>query len=247
LAVRHADTIGLGSLRKADVMSTVEQKVLPLYPGQRLKRDEFLRRWEALPELKFAELIGGMVYMSSPVSADHGDVDVNLGGWVAVYAASTPVCRANSNSTWLMLGDLPQPDDSLRILTELGGHSRREGRYYAGAPELIGEVSLSSECYDLHEKLNLYQAAGVDEYLAVLLASREVRWHRLVSGVYEVMPPSPDGVFRSQVFPGLWLHPAALLEGDMPHVLATLQQGLQSPEHAAFVRRLQLRNGPTAT
>ena len=41
------------------------------------------------------------------------------------------------------------------------------------------------------------------------------------------------------VFPGLWLDAAALIRGDLPQVMLVLQQGLASPEHAAFVARLQ--------
>jgi hypothetical protein len=40
------------------------------------------------------------------------------------------------------------------------------------------------------------------------------------------------------VFPGLWLARKSLLAGDMAAVLHTLQEGLQSPEHAAFVASL---------
>ena len=43
---------------------------------------------------------------------------------------------------------------------------------------------------------------------------------------------------RSEVFPGLWLDPRALLTQDWPRLLAVLGQGLASPEHAAFVARL---------
>ena len=50
-----------------------------------------------------------------------------------------------------------------------------------------------------------------------------------------------DGIFRSVVFPGLWLDAAALLAGDRAKLLAVLQQGLQSPEHAAFVEELARR------
>jgi Uma2 family endonuclease len=124
------------------------------------------------------------------------------------------------------LEDLPQPDSSLRILAEHGGHSKRDGRYVIGAPAFLGEISLSSESYDLHEKLNLYQAAGVDEYLAVLLESREIRWHRLASGAYEIMPPSPDGVLRLHVFPGLWLDPNSLLGGNLPLLLFHASAGI---------------------
>ncbi|PIG92831.1 hypothetical protein [Gloeocapsopsis sp. IPPAS B-1203] len=46
-----------------------------------------------------------------------------------------------------------------------------------------------------------------------------------------------EGV-RSHVFPGLWLAVSGLLEGKMAQVLAVLQQGLNSPEHAEFVQKL---------
>lgn len=45
-------------------------------------------------------------------------------------------------------------------------------------------------------------------------------------------------VMRSQVLPGLWLAVPALLEGNMVKVLAVLQEGLNSPEHAEFMKRL---------
>ena len=44
---------------------------------------------------------------------------------------------------------------------------------------------------------------------------------------------------RSEVFPGLWLQPTALWPGDLAAMLATLQQGLASPEHTALVAQLQ--------
>jgi Uma2 family endonuclease len=224
-------------------MATVEEKVLPLYPGQRLTRDEFLRRWEAMPQLKNAELIGGIVYMPSPVSREHGRADRIINVWHGNYESQTPGLEGSANDTWLMLQDSPQPESTLRILPEFGGHSRAAGKYTAGSPEFLTEVCLSSEDYDLHEKLDLYEQAGVDEYLAVLLASREIRWHRLVEAAYQLIPPDADGILRSKVFPGLWLHPQALLGGDMALVLATLQKGLESKEHAVFVQELQRRRG----
>jgi len=45
-------------------------------------------------------------------------------------------------------------------------------------------------------------------------------------------------VIRSDVFPGLWLDVPALLKGDLARVLATLQRGLRSVEHAEFVTEL---------
>ncbi|HKI38062.1 MAG TPA: Uma2 family endonuclease [Gemmataceae bacterium] len=211
-------------------MATVEQEVPELVRGDYMSRDEFLRRWEAMPHVKRAELIRGVVYMPSPLSLEHGDVDSHVEGWLAVYAAFTSGCRASNNATWLMgQDDASQPDTSLRILPEYGGQSRTEGRYAAGAPEFLAEVCLSSTAYDLHQKLEVYQEAGVQEYLAVLMREREVRWHRLANGRFEVVPAPADGVYRSVAFPGLWLDAAALLRGDLARVLAVLNEGINSP------------------
>jgi hypothetical protein len=50
--------------------------------------------------------------------------------------------------------------------------------------------------------------------------------------------PRCGGQTRDEVFPGLWLDPVALLAGDLDGLIATLERGLASPEHAAFVARL---------
>lgn len=52
------------------------------------------------------------------------------------------------------------------------------------------------------------------------------------------LPPGPDGIFRSEVFPGLWLDPKALFDDDLDRLIAVVDQGIATPEHAAFVARL---------
>jgi hypothetical protein len=221
-----------------DYMATVAQQVPPLVAGDRLTRDEFLRRWEAHPEIKKAELIGGMVYMASPVSVEHGDKEGQTGGWLQVYSAHTPGTASGHNSTAFLLEDAPQADVNLRILPEYGGKSWIEGEYLHGSPELFSEVCRSSAAYDLHQKLDLFEEARIPEYIAVLLYEQEIRWHRLVRGKYKLLAPDADGIWRSRIFPGLWLDGKALLEGNMRQVLAKLQEGLDSPEHQAFVEKL---------
>jgi Uma2 family endonuclease len=137
--------------------------------------------------------------------------------------------------------ETPQPDKALRLLPEYGGQSRVEDQYPAGAPEFLAEVCLSSTSYDLHQKLEVYETSRVQEYLAVLVREREVRWHRLHDGRFVIVPPDADGVYRSVVFPGLWLNAPALLAQDLAQVLTTLQEGLASPGHAAFVAELAAR------
>lgn len=223
--------------KKEGIMATMLETP-SLVAGDRLTRDEFLRRWEEMPEVKKAELIGGVVYMSSPVSDDHGQSDLGIGGVLWTYVAHTPGTAAASNATWYMLRDAPQPDTHLRILAECGGNNRKVGKFLRGAPELCAETCLSSTAYDLHPKKDLYEKAGVQEYLVILLHEREVRWHRLTRGAYKRIAPTREGILHSSVFPGLWLNVPAFLGGDMRQVLNTLNQGLQSPEHTAFVEKL---------
>jgi hypothetical protein len=222
-------------------MRTSQNAIVPLAAGDSLSWEEFEERWNASPRLKFAELVGGKVYMPPPLSESHGETDTSVVCWLAYYAAHTPGTKAATNATCRMLGDAPQPDVHLRVLEERGGRARVEGRFLTGAPELVAEVCLSIAAYDLHEKKDLYRAAGVEEYLAVLIHEREVRWHRLEEGSYEELRAGEDGILRSIVFPGLWLDAAALLARDTRALLKTLEQGLATAEHASFVAALELR------
>jgi acyl-CoA synthetase (AMP-forming)/AMP-acid ligase II len=222
-------------------MATAELGAPPLAPGDNLTREEFLRLWEMNPDIKKAELIGGIVYMASPVSKDHGVMDGYVGTWLGVYQVATPGTEMGHNTTSILLDDTPQPDDFLRILPEYGGASWTEATYLAGAPELFVEVCLSRAAYDLHQKFDLYESAGVQEYLAVLLHEKEIRWFALKKGKYQILKPGPNGIHRSRVYPGLWLNGKALFKGDMRRVLAKLQDGLDAPEHKAFVRLLAER------
>jgi Uma2 family endonuclease len=230
-------------------MSTTETRFPPRPPaeapllenGDRLSREEFERRYEAMPRLKKAELLKGIVYMPSPVRLDrHGQPHLRIVGWIAWYEAATPGLCAGDNAT-VRLGpeDEPQPDALLMIPSELGGQSRvgADG-YVEGAPELAVEVASSSASYDLHVKLDVYREHGVREYLVWRVGDHAVDWFALRGEQYEPLRVGPDGVVRSEVFPGLWLDPAALVAGDGLRLIAALQQGLASPEHAAFVERL---------
>ncbi len=191
-----------------------------------------------MPEVKFAELIDGVVYMPSPVTSDHGRSESRVVFWLASYVVHTPACDTGSQATWLMLQSAPQPDTYLWSLPEYGGQSTIQGKYHVGAPELAAEICLTSAAYDLGVKKTLYQTAGVREYVAVLVEEEEIRWHRLVKGVYELCRPTSKGVFHSKTFPGLWLDGQALWKYDMTRVLQTLERGLRSAEHAAFVKKL---------
>ncbi len=219
-------------------MTVLRNAELPLAAGDVLGREEFLRRWEASPEIKKAELIGGVVYMP-PVGVEHGDTDSGVNYVLKHYALHTLGCQAGSNATLHLLEDAPQPDAHLRLLREYGGSSWVERGFLHGAPELIAETARSSTSYDLHQKKDLYEAARVKEYIVILYAERRMLWHRLVGRKYQVVPASPDGIIRSSAFPGLWLEVQAFLKDDMARVLDVLNAGLKSEEHEELVRQLR--------
>jgi len=209
-----------------------------LVTGERLTVDEFLRRWDELPDLKKAELIDGTVYVPSPVSIEHGTLDVLIHWWLASYAQATPGCQVGSNSTWLMSGSAPQPDTFLRILPSHGGQSRNKRQYGAGAPELVVEICITSAEVDFGPKLALYQRSGVQEYITVELFGRRMIWRVLENGVYVGQTLPADGIVRSRVFPGLWLDVVAFWQGDNAKMLTALNAGLVTDEHRNFVARL---------
>jgi len=216
--------------------------VPPLENGDKLTRAEFERRYEAMPHLKKAELIEGVVYVPSPVRHRfHGRQHIHLANWLGHYEAGTPGVEASDNSTVrLDLDNEPQPDVLLFIDPVCGGQALIDADgYIEGAPELVAEVASSSASYDLHAKLRVYRRNGVREYIGWRVLEQEIDWFVLRAGQYERLPLDAEGLLRSEVFPGLWLDPAALLRGDLTTVFAVVQRGLASPEHAVFVTRLR--------
>jgi len=214
----------------------------PLENGDHLTQAEFEQRYHAMPYLKKAELIKGVVYMSSPVRAKHhASPHAQIITWLGVYATTTPGVNVYDNATVRLSGNNePQPDALLRLPTELGGNSRlTEDDYIEGPPELIVEISASSAAYDLHEKRQVYLKNGVSEYLVWRIDDECLDWFVLQNGEYVILQPDEEGLVYSQVFPGLVLDVGALLLGDFASVLATLQNGLQSITHQAFVEKLQ--------
>ncbi len=181
----------------------------PLEAGARLTRSEFERRYHAMPHVKKAELIDGVVYLPSPVRFNvHGQQTGLITRWLAVYHAATPHTSFADNATLLLDPDNePQPDVLLRLDAEVGGNSHVNAKgYLEGAPDLIVEVVARTESYDMHDKLRAYRRSGV---------------------------------IRSQVFPGLQLDVKAMLKEDLAKILAVLQKGLETPEHKALVRKLK--------
>ena len=178
------------------------------------------------PEIKKAELIEGVVFVSSPLKAKgHGFEEGYLGTWLGVYAATRPAVAVAHNSTVLLDGDNEVQPDVLAMVSA-GGEARltAEG-YVEGAPELVVEIAGSSVSRDLHQKMAAYLRNGVREYIVWRVDDGAIDWFVLVDGRYEKLEPGEDGVVSSGVFPGLKLDVAAMLAGDLAKVLSVQAGG----------------------
>jgi Uma2 family endonuclease len=219
---------------------TSTSAVPPLVDGERLSREEFHRRYLAMPHVKKAELIEGVVYMPSPVSlVAHAHPHGLIGGGVAAYFAHTTGVSFGVEATLQLEGDNEvQPDMTLFTVRKEDGTNRvgADG-YIDGGPELAIEVAASSSSRDRNAKKRVYLANGVREYIIWRTEAGVIDWFVLRDGKYEPLPLA-GGVYKSEAFPGLWLDTAAMLRGDLAGVFAVLQQGMATPEHAAFVARL---------
>ncbi len=213
----------------------------PLENGDRLTRHEFERRYNALPCLRKAELIEGVVYMPAALRfRSHGEPHGNLVIWLGNYKVATPGVNLGVEPTVRLDADnSPQPDAVLLIDSSCGGQSRiSEDDYVEGAPELVVEIAASSAAIDLGDKKRAYRRNGVQEYIVWQVYDRRIDWFWLKDGEYLSLPADEQEITRSQIFPGLWLSIAAMLSGQMQQVLSVLQTGLNSTDHQTFVQQL---------
>jgi hypothetical protein len=212
-----------------------------LQTGDRMTREEFHRIYVQSPKSFKAELVRGIVYVASPLKRRHGTMHPALATLFYTYQGHTPGVETGDNTT-ILLGEEgePQPDLYLRILPEFGGQSQTtRDDYVQGAPELLTEIAGSSRAIDLHDKRHDYRQYGVREYLVVILKEKTIRWFDLRAD--QELQPDADGVFRLRCFPGLWMNANALFAGDFGRLMTTLNEGLVTPEHADFVKRLAAR------
>lgn len=208
--------------------------------GDRLTADEFHRKYSQLPNVKKAELIEGVVNMSSPVRASHhGAPHAIVLAWMGYYCSKATGLKLLDNATCRLDADNePQPDVMLLLPPGLGSTAKIDPEgYVAGAPDLVCEIAASSVSIDLHAKLNAYRRNGVREYLVYRVEDGAIDWFVLQSGRYVPRAPLASGMLQSDLFPGLWLDPAALIAGDLPGLFAAIDAGVTTHEHADFAQR----------
>src|SRR5579862_2594710 len=134
------------TMKVAKMPRTVRPKGMLAVPpelenGSHMRQPEFHRLYEQCPDDVKIELVGGIVYMASPLRLLHSGYDDELGFAFGLYRRLTRGVEVLHGAT-AILGEEsePQPDLGLRILPEYGGQSRTNAKLYVvGAPELLAE------------------------------------------------------------------------------------------------------------
>jgi Uma2 family endonuclease len=204
-----------------------------------MKQPEFHRRYQACPEDEKFELVGGTVYMASPLRQAHSDYDDEVGFALGLYRRATLGVQVTHNATTILGEESePQPDLALRVLPEYAGQSRdTEDDYIEGPPELLVKIAYSTRAIDMNQKRRDYRRAGIVEYLVLCIEEQELHWFHFPSK--QRIRPNRQGISCSRIFPGLWLDARALLAKDSARVEEVVRQGLASDEYTAFVARLE--------
>jgi Uma2 family endonuclease len=209
--------------------------------GDRLTREEFHRRYEAMPKNVKAELIKGVVYIASPVRVkNHGKPHSLMMSCLGLYFMSTKGVQLLDNTTFIVNEHHePQPDCVLRIEEGCGGKSWiNDDDYLDGSPELTVEIAASTASYDLHDKLEMYEQKSVQEYIVWRVLDNQIDWFSLENGKYQRLSADDRGIIESKVFSGLRLNIKAMLNDDLTQVLQDLQSGITSKSHKEFVKNL---------
>jgi Uma2 family endonuclease len=195
-----------------------------LHNGDRLRSDEFLRRYDRMPDLKEAELVEGTVFMGSPASyINHSRPDSLLQTWIGVYISQHPELEGGPNATVVLdTSTVVQPD--LVLFRRQGSVKQYEQKLLTGVPEMVVEIAASSVSLDAGAKLVVYEKHRMQEYIVwrVLDGELDIWRYSPETKSFEASYPDEDGLWSSQTFPGLVLDVPAALRYDRAAVLKPL-------------------------
>lgn len=223
------------------ITAFTSENLFEVHDGTRMTGEEFFRACEENPTYARLELIDGIARMPSPSQIIHDNPLSVLVMLAKIYQGHTVGTQGVGTPTVVLdRGNVFQPDAILRLTDAVGGQSKAPlDEFIEGAPELVIEVSNTSRAFDLNQKMLAYRENGVREYLVADVRSQSFHWYDLQNDRPREI--DPDGVIRSKEFPGFWIQSAAVFRDDILTAMLTLQAGLASAEHLAFVEALARR------
>lgn len=184
-------------------------------PKEKMTWDEFL---DWCDEDTWAEWVNGEVQMVTPAGDEHQDLADFLTTILRQYVRQKKLGWIRSAPFLMRLSNVPsgrEPD----ILFVREEHRDRVKRTYLDGPaDLVIEiVSPESIARDRGDKFVEYEQAGVVEYWLLDPTRERAECYRLdARGMYRLIDPDANGIYRSQVVDGFWLRVEWLWQDPLP-------------------------------
>lgn len=182
-----------------------------------------------VPDGQKADLIDGVIYMSSPDTMRNDDLTNFLNFLMSGFAEERALGRVQGSRYAFKLGEnhAPEPDVAFVSASRL---DLVEERWGIGAPDVAVEVvSRDSRSRDYVKKNSLFEETGVLEYWIVDPRQARAEFYRLREGRYQLVPLVQNRYFLSEALPGFWLDVEWLLLQSRPSKLQCLQRILAGP------------------
>jgi Uma2 family endonuclease len=186
-----------------------------------------------------ADLIDGVIYMASPDTKINNTLNGFLFQLISGFIAARDIDGFAFFSRYACrISDIRAPEPDVGYVRPENAHRVHEYEMEGGPDIAVEIVSRDSRQRDYGEKLELYQAAGVEEYWIVDPLQQRVQFLRLTSGHYELTPLTENRIFRSEVIPGFWLDVNWLLARPVPRAYQCLEKILAAkPKRVAKRKR----------
>lgn len=194
-----------------------------LSPAQppRMSYEEFLS-WA--DEDTLAEWVDGEVIMTSPASLRHQDVASFLASIIGVYVQEHHLGVVVTAPFQMKLALSGREPDLLFVA---GEHLHRlRDTHLDGPADLVVEIiSPESIGRDRGEKFYEYEQAGIPEYWLLDPQTHRSEFYQLdPAGVYQLITPDQEGIYRSAILSGFWLRVGWLWQQPLPRVLDVLRE-----------------------
>ena len=194
----------------------------PETPLPRMTYEEFLE-WAG--EDTYAEWVDGEVILMSPAAKVHQDIAGFLAAILRVLVEHHHLGIVLSAPFQMKMERGREPD----LLFLANEHVERlTPTFLAGPADGAVEV-MSTEplgrARDRGDKFFEYEKGGVREYWLIDPVRREAEFYRLDDrGIYRLVPPDHEGVYRSAVVEGFWIRVEWLWQEPIPPVLDVVRQ-----------------------
>ncbi|HTU21503.1 MAG TPA: Uma2 family endonuclease [Gemmataceae bacterium] len=175
-----------------------------------------------------ADLIDGVIYMSSPDNTDANSLFMWLGRLIGDFVEERDLGEVYGSRVAFRLEEHQSPEPDIAFVRTDHLHIVQRG-FVDGPPDLAIEiVSPDSIERDYVRKREQYRQAGVPEYWIVDEVEQLVFLFKLsASGSYREVKPR-KGVLHSQALPGFWLRPEWLWQEPRPKKTKILAEILKT-------------------